>query len=516
MVSRIPTTRLWLAAVLLVALALSACGSGSPPAAPAGGSAQSNAAITISLNADPPSLDPAFSSAFVDRQVHNSLFDKLVDLDANGKVVPMLATEWKVSDDGLSYTFTLREGVKFHDGTDFNAEAVKANLERYMTDQKSTRRNELGAVQSVEAVDAKTVKITLKQAFAPFLSVLSDRSGMMVSPKAIKDQSGDIRNQPVGSGPFKYESRVKGDSITLVRNDQYWQPGLPKAAKIVYKILTDPNTALVNLKSGQVDFSDSVPPQEVANLKSDSNFAVVNEVGFGYQGIWFNTKQAPLDNKNVRQAIDMLIDRDQLVKVLFSGTATPGKSPFAKSNLAFGDSDAYTKPDVEKAKQLLAAGGVPNPSFTLKVGTSALQAQFAQLVQNFLKPAGIDMQIEKVEFGTLLDQMDKGNFQAAALGWSGRPDPDQNIYDFFVTKGAQNDSGFSNPKVDELLQAARTENDAAKRKADYDQALQILHDEVPFTFLYHQNNVFGMSSKISGYTYVPDGIIRTVAMDKKQ
>ncbi len=242
MVSRIPTTRLWLAAVLLVALALSACGGGSPPAAPAGGSAPSNAAITISLDADPPSLDPAFSSALVDRQVHNSIFDKLVDLDANGKIVPMLATEWKVSDDGLIYTFTLHEGVKFHDGTDFNADAVKVNLERYMTDPKSTRRNELGTVKSVEAVDAKTVKVTLKEPFAPFLSVLSDRSGMMVSPKAVKDQGGDIRNQPVGTGPFKLESRVKGDSITLARNDQYWQPGLPKAAKVVYKILTDPNT----------------------------------------------------------------------------------------------------------------------------------------------------------------------------------------------------------------------------------------------------------------------------------
>ena len=515
-----------LAVVLVVALTLAACGSapGGAPAAPSGGAtaapagaaAQSSATITISLNADPPSLDPAFSSAFVDRQVHNSIYDKLVDLDASGKIVPMLATEWKVSDDGLTYTFTLREGVKFHDGTDFNAEAVKANLERYRTAEKSTRKNELKAVDTIEAVDAKTLKITLKEPFAPFLSVLTDRSGMMVSPKAVTDQNGDIRNQPVGTGPFKYESRVKGDTITLVRNDQYWQAGFPKAAKIVYKILTDPNTALVNLKAGQVDFTDSVPPQEVANLKSDSNFTVVNEVGFGYQGIWFNTKAPPLDNKQVRQAVDMLIDRDELVRVLFSGTATPGKSPFAKSNLAFGDSDAYTKPDVEKAKQLLAQAGVPNPSFTLKVGTSALQAQFAQLVQNFLKPAGIDMQIEKVEFGTLLDQMDKGNFQAAALGWSGRPDPDQNIYDFFVTDGAQNDSGYSNPKVDELLKAARQENDVAKRKADYDQVMQILNDDVPYVFLYHQNNVFGMSSKLSGFTYVPDGIIRTVALEKKQ
>jgi peptide/nickel transport system substrate-binding protein len=343
-----------LAIALFAALILAACGSapGGAPAAPSGGAAQSNATITISLNADPPSLDPAFSSAFVDRQVHNSIYDKLVDLDANGKIVPMLATEWKVSDDGLTYTFTLREGVKFHDGTDFNAEAVKANLERYRTEEKSTRKNELKAVDSIEAADAKTLKITLKEPFAPFLSVLTDRSGMIVSPKAVADQSGDIRNQPVGTGPFKYESRVKGDTITLVRNDQYWQAGLPKAAKIVYKILTDANTALINLKAGQVDFTDSVPPQEVANLKSDSNFAVVNEVGFGYQGIWFNTKAPPLDNKQVRQAIDMLIDRDELVRVLFSGTATPGKSPFAKSNLAFGDSDAYTKPDVEKAKQL--------------------------------------------------------------------------------------------------------------------------------------------------------------------
>src|SRR5215510_696793 len=160
MVSRVLGMRLWLGAVLLVALGLSACGSGGSATAPAASNSQSNATITISLNADPPSLDPAFSSAFVDRQVHNSLFDKLVDLDSSGKIVPMLATQWKVSDDGLTYTFTLREGIKFHDGTDFNAEAVKTNLERYRTADKSTRKNELKAVDKIEAVDAKTLKIT--------------------------------------------------------------------------------------------------------------------------------------------------------------------------------------------------------------------------------------------------------------------------------------------------------------------------------------------------------------------
>ncbi|MFL5804402.1 MAG: ABC transporter substrate-binding protein [Roseiflexaceae bacterium] len=518
MMSRSSSMRLWLCAALLVVLVLSACGSapGGAPAQPAASGAKGNATITISLNADPPSLDPAFSSALVDRQVHNSLYDKLLDLDKDGKFVPMLATEWKASDDGLAYTFTLREGIKFHDGTNLDAEAVKFNLERYMTDPKSTRRNELGAVASVEVVDAKTLKVTLKERFAPFLSVLTDRSGMIVSPKSVQDQSGDIRNQPVGSGPFKYDSRIKGDTITLIRNEEYWQPGLPKAAKVVYKILTDPNIQLVNLRSGQIDVTDGLPAQEVPNLQNDKNFVVVNASGFGYQGIWINTTAAPLDNKQVRQAIDILMDRDQIVKVLFNGTATAGNSPFSSTNLAFGDSDKYSPPNLEQAKQLLAQSGTPNPSFTLKVGTSAIQAQFAQLVQNFLKPAGIDMQIEKVEFGTLLDQMTKGNYQAAFLGWSGRPDPDQNIYDFFVTGGAQNNSAFSNPQVDEQLKAARQESDPAKRKASYDQVMQTLHDQVPYVFLYHANVVLGMSSKISGYTFVPDGIIRTVAFDKQQ
>jgi peptide/nickel transport system substrate-binding protein len=484
------------------------------PAAAESGGAAGNSEIVISLNADPPKLDPAQSSAFVDRQVLNNICDKLADIDPQGKIVPMLATEWKISDDKLTYTFTLREGVKFHDGTDFNADAVKANLERGMT-EKSPRRTELSSVQSVDVVDPKTIKITLKQPFAPVLSVLTDRSGMIVSPKAAQEMGDDFLTKPVCSGPFMFQERVKGDHITLVRNPNYWQPGLPKAAKLTYKIFTDPNVELVNLRSGQVDFIDSVPAKEVPNVQQDSKFAVVNQAGFGYQGIYLNVTKPPLDNKAVRQAIDMLIDRDALVKVVFSGTATPGHSPFAPSHFAFGDSDKYAKPNVEQAKKLLADAGVSNVSFTLKTGTAPVSVQVAQLIQNFLKPAGIDMQIEKLEFGTQLDQTDKGDFQASALGWSGRPDPDLNIYDFMFTGGANNSSQFSNPTVDEQLKIARAESDEAKRKAAYDQVMKVINDEVPYVYLYHQNNVFAMSAQVSGYTYVADGIIRAANMEKK-
>lgn len=517
---------------LIAAFVLAACGGGNTAGntadnTGAGGTATTSAndsgaasgapgdaTISISLSSDPPKLDPAQSSAFVDRQVLNSICDKLVDLDAEGKIVPMLATEWTVSDDKLTYTFKLREGVKFHDGTDFNAEAVKFNLERGMT-EKSPRRTELESVKSIEVVDPTTVKVTLKEPFAPFVSVLTDRAGMVVSPKAAQEMGDDFLNKPICSGPFKFQERVKGTHITLVRNEDYWQEGIPKAAQIIYRTFTDANTALVNLRSGQVDITDALPSKEVPGLQNDPKFVVVNQAGMGYQGIWFNTTNPPLDKKEVRQAIAMLVNRDALVKVMFGDTATPGNSPFAPSNLAYGESDKYEQPNVEKAKALLAQAGVSNVSFTLLTGTSAANAQMAQLVQNFLQPAGIDMKIEKVEFGTMLEQMENGNFQAGQLGWSGRPDPDQNIYNFFITGGSNNDANYSNPKVDELLKQARQETDEAKRKALYDQVMQILHEDVPYVYIYHSNNVFGLNANVTGFTYIPDGIIRTANLNKK-
>jgi len=301
-----------------------------------------------------------------------------------------------------------------------------------------------------------------------------------------------------------------------VRNDDYWREGLPKAKQIVYKIFTDANTALLNLRSGQVDFTDTLPSKEVEGLQNDPKFTVVNQPGLGYQGIWFNTQKPPLDKKEVRQAIAKLINRDALVRVMFGQTATPGASPFSPGNLAHGDNDKYTAPNVEEAKALLAKAGASNVSFTLKTGTSPTNAQFAQLLQGFLQPAGINMQIEKVEFGTMLEQMETGNFQAGALGWSGRVDPDQNIYNFFITGGSNNDANYSNPKVDELLKQARRESDPAKRKELYNEVMRILQDDVPYIWIYHSNNVFGMNKNISGFTYVPDGIIRTAGLNKAQ
>ncbi len=498
-------------------LVLAGCGGAAnkPAANDGNGAPKTGGNLNISLDADPPKMDPSLSSALIDRQVYASLYDKLIDLKPDGTLEPMLAESWTISDDKKIYTFKLRQGVKFHDGTDFNAEAAKFNFERNL-DKASPRKSELAAIDKVTAVDPYTLKVELKSPFAPFLSVLTDRAGMMVSPAAVKKYGEDFLNNPVGTGPFKFKERVKGDHITLVKNPDYWQKGLPKLDSVTYKVINDKNVAFVNLKSGQIDISNKFPEKEIAGLKNDSKVKVVNELGFAFQGLHLNVTKPPFDKKELRQAVDLLIDREALVKVLLDGVGAPAHSPFTPSHFAYGDSDKYQKPDVAKAKELLAKAGKPDGfSFTLIISTSPANQQLGQLVQGMLKPAGIEVKLEKLEFGQILEKGKNHGFEAMQLGWSGRPDPDQNIYQFSVSKEYNNYPAYSNPKVDDLLNKARTETDTAKRKALYDEIMKILNDEVPYVYLYHESNLLGFSTAVKGFTYVPDGLIRTANLWKE-
>jgi peptide/nickel transport system substrate-binding protein len=503
--------------------ALTACGgssSSSSSPAPGGSTASSaptgNKVVHIGLKADPPNLDPFGSTALVDRMVQNSIFDKLFDLDKDGKIIPMLAESYEADKDGKIYTIKLKKDIKFQDGTDFNADAVKFNLDRYKGEQ-SKRKNELKFADKLTVVDPNTIKIELTQPFSPFISVLTDRAGMMVSPEAVKKYGDDFLNHPVGTGPFVFVDHVKGDHVTLKRNDNYWN-GKPKLDGVEFKVFTNGPAAIQNLKSGQLDMLDdlTVATKLIPSIKDDANLTVISNTGMGYQGIHLNVTKEPFTNKYLRQAINQAIDRDAVVKVLLDGFGSPANSPFFPGNLAYGDSDKYEKPDAAKIKDLLAKGGKSDGfSFKFQIGTSPSQEQFGAIVQSMLKPYNINVELEKIEFGQLLENGDKGNFQALQIGWSGRPDPDQSFYDFVVTKGSQNLSHSSKPELDKLATDGRQELDGTKRKAIYDKAMDILHDESNYVYLYHINNVFGLSNKISGFNYVPDGVIRTATLDKK-
>ena len=495
--------------ILLMGM-LSGCGKGSQ------NSSSAKNSITISLHQDPPKLDPMLSTAFVDRIVFQSLYDKLVDLDSKGNIIPMLAEKWEISPDGKTYTFHLKKGVKFHDGTEFNAEAVKFNLDRDRQ-KNSNRKGELSAVAEVKVVDPLTVQIVLSKPYAPLLSQLTDRAGMMVSPAAVKKDGDKFQNNPVGTGPYKFQERKKGNQLVLVKNPDYWKKGYPKTEKLIFKIMTDSNVALVNLKSGQVDMTNRFPLNEVSKYASDSKIGIVDQPGPGFKGVMFNLKDPAFQDKRVRQAINKVIDREAIVKVALFGVGTPGRSALSPTSWAYdAESDKPQAVDVEGAKKLLAAAGKENGfSFTILTDSDPVSQQACQLIQKQLKAINIDMKIQKQDFGTLLDRTQKGDFQMAYMGWSGRTDPDGNFYSWVYSEGTDNFMKYSDPEMDQLLEEGRSLTDQGARKEVYKKVMQKLNEDVPYIYLYHENNVFGLSKAVKGFTPVPDGMIRTLDMTKE-
>src|SRR3989441_2407629 len=316
--------------------------------------------LRIGLAEDPDILDPTLARTFVGRIVFAGLCDKLFDLDEKLNIVPQLATSYEWSPDSKALTVKLRQGVSFHDGEKFNAAAAKFNLERHKTMQGSSRRGELAPVTSVEALDEYTVKLNLAAPFAPLLAVLTDRSGMMVSPKAAQAAGEKFGAHPVCSGPFKFVERIAQDRIVLERFPNYWNKGQIHFERIVYLPIVDSTVRLANLRSGQLDFIERLAPNDVANLKSDTRYRVARIVEIGYQGITINTGKSEVAQQNplgkdarVREAFELSLDRDAIVKVAMEGEAQAGNQWVAPTNRYYGKSAPIPKRNLERAKQLL-------------------------------------------------------------------------------------------------------------------------------------------------------------------
>ena len=504
--------------VLSSVVLLTACGgdqSESGSGSTSGAASNQSKVLNIGLKSDPPSLDPMSSSSLYDRQVQNSLYDKLFDVDSEGNTVPMLVSEYTISEDGLSYTLTLYDGVAFQDGSYFNAEAVKFNLERYM-EEGSKRIGDLKSIDHIAVKDENTVVITLKEPFTPFLSVLADRSGMMVSPTAVKEHGDNYVKNPVGTGPFTFVEQVSGDHVTLKKNENYWN-GEVKLDQVNFKVFTNNSAAVQNLRSGVVDIIDDIPVKEIPAVENDPNLTVVAHANMGYQGLHLNNTKGDLQNVYLRQAVDLAINRESVVKVLFDGYGAPAYSPFAPGSIAYNEAtDTPPTADEAKIKELLAKGGKPDGfSFKMQIATTTANEQFGAVIQNMLKQYNINVELEKVEYGTMLENGDSGNFEALQLGWSGRIDPDQNTYDFLVTGMPNNQSRISVPELDKVLNEARAEKDEAKRKELYNQAMDLVHENASYIYIYHNYDKFGVSNKVLNFTYIPDGIIRTAKLEKQ-
>jgi peptide/nickel transport system substrate-binding protein len=492
----------------LLAAALLACATVAP--------AQS---LRVGLAEDPDALDPTLARTFVGRLVFAALCDKLLDIDEKLTIQPQLATSWEWSADAKALTMKLRPGVTFHDGEKFDAAAVKFNLERHKTMAGSNRRGELAPVATVDVVDAMTVRLNLTAPFSPLLAALTDRAGMMVSPKAAAAAGDKFSAKPICSGPFKFVERVAQDRMVFERYDGYWNKAAIHFDKITFTPVVDATVRLANLKSGQFDFIERVGPNDIEKLLTDKRFKVSRITEIGYQGITINigkserAKQNPLGrDPRVREALELSLDRQGLAQVVMDNEALVGNQWVAPSNPYYAKAYPVPKRNVERAKALLKEAGVPNPSFTLMTPTTSDAQRLALVVQAMTREAGFDVKIQATEFATSLNLADKGDFDAYLLAWSGRPDPDGNAFSFHACKQPLNYAGFCTPEIDALLTQARTVSSLAERKKAYDQVAAQVIKERPVIYLYHRNWLWAYNGKLSGVRNVPDGLLRLTGL----
>lgn len=501
-------TRAWLLTGLAIVMLLTAA---------AAQGVTGGATLQAALDLDPPTMDPHLSGSAVDRQVYQSLYDKLVDIDENLAIVPMLATSWKVSPDGKTVTFKLREGVKFHDGTAFNAEAVKANFDR-MRDPKfpSARRSEIAPVTGVVAADPTTVQITLERPYSPLLYVLTDRAGMMVSPAAAQKEGTNFALHPVGTGAFSFVEKVPQDHLTLQRNPGYWDKGLPRLERIVFRVMPDDNARIANLKSGDVDIVGTVPLPQIKALARDAaqqgaRFRLLQRGAIAWTGIALNVTKPPFDNKLLRQAFAATIDRDAIANVVLQEAAYPAHSFFPNGTPAFDPALKSPPRNVALAKERLqAAGHAGGFAFTYLTQPGQQRQAVAQAVQAMAADAGIQMKIQVVDQGTIIDAISHLKEEAALIEWSGRPDPDFDVYPFTTQSGigSFNYTGYVNPQVQTLLDAARYLSDMGQRRRAYRDASKILADDAPYVMLYFPKEYKLVSTRVRGFVQVPDGMMR--------
>ena len=470
--------------------------------------------LRIALREDPDIMDPSLARTYVGRIVFAGVCDKLFDINEKLEIVPQLALsyEWV---DPTDLLIKLRPGVVFHDGEKLDAAAVKYSLERHLTMQGSFRRSEIGVMDRVEVVDPLTVRIVLKTASSPFVSQLTDRAGIIISPKAAEAAGKDFGLKPICAGPFRFVERVPQDRIVLERFPGYWNADAIKLDRVVYLPIPDSSIRLANLQAGGIEMSEQILATDADAVRGNSRLRLVVSDSLAYWGITVNLANGPRaktpmgSDARVRRAFELSLDKATIIQVVYNGLYAPVAQGLPPSSPYY---KAAVKPhdrDVARAKALLKEAGVTQPvQVALTVPNNPDQRQVGEIVQAMAAEAGFDVKITASEYASALAAATRGEFEAFSTGWSGRVDPDGNLFSFMHSTGALNDSKYANPKVDALLDQTRTVQDAAGRRALYDQILQQTSQDLPIIYMWNPKNVVGMSARVTGFRPVPDGLIR--------
>ncbi|WP_166241998.1 ABC transporter substrate-binding protein [Paenibacillus turpanensis] len=486
--------------------------------------------IVIGLEAEPTSLDAHQISDYNSSRAAMDLYDQLVQFkEESTEIEPDLAEKWDVSDDGLTYTFYLRKGVKFHDGTPVNAEAVKFSIDR-QRDPKHPYHNTgtyayaeftFSPIETIEAVDETTVKMKLKEPFAPFLGNMAMHAASVVSPAAVEKYGADFTKNPVGTGPYKFVSWNPGVEIVLEKNESYFKDA-PKIDKLVFKPITEAQTRLAELEAGTIDVIVNIPPDDLEALRANKSLQVIEQAGMHVWWTAFNTQKAPFDNVKVRQAVNYAINKEAIVDGILKGTGELANTPLPPTVWGHNPKVKNYEYNAEKAKALLTEAGYPNgfevTYWVPESGSGMQQPQaMAVAIQSDLQKIGVKVNIQTLEWGAYLDKVfapaDQNDMDMHQMSWIGdNGDPDNFLYILF--SGAQwptagfNDSYYKNAAVDELLAKARTTKDKGERTKMYEEAQKLIMADAPWIVVDHEKQIIATSARLKNFKLHPTGVFR--------
>ncbi len=491
--------------------------------------------LVVGQIAEPKSMDPATVTAVNDFRILMNVYDGLVRYkDGTLEVEPSLAESWTISDDGTVYTFKLREGVKFHDGTDFNAEAVKFNFDRILDENHPFHDTGpfplsfyFSSVEEVDVVDPLTIEFKLNAPYAPFLSNLAYTPGLMVSPAAVEAQGKDFGRNPSGTGAFKFAEWEANSKVVIVRNEDYWD-GAPPLEAVIYRPITDANTRIAEMLSGGLDIMVEVPPDSLAQFRDNDSYKVVEQAG---PHLWFlilNLKKGPFAEKKVRQAANYAINKKALVENILQGTAQVAAGPTPPAFAwAYNDALEPYPYDPEKAKALLAEAGYDGEEVTFYVtdGGSGMLDPVAMgtAIQADLEAVGMKVNVETYEWNTFLGKVNpglEGKADMAEMAWMTN-DPDTLPFlalrsEAWPDKGGFNSGYYSNPKVDELLNNARKSTDQAERAKLYQEMQTIVQEDAPWVFVANWKQNAVTKSSVEDFKLQPSFFLMLQKVSKPQ
>ncbi|WP_088008171.1 ABC transporter substrate-binding protein [Indiicoccus explosivorum] len=527
--------KLWsFALMLLLALVtvLAACSSEEAAEGEAEGEAgeeEVQDTLIFGRGGDSVTLDPIGATDGESFKVTKNIFETLVNFgEQDTEVVPEnmgLAESWEISEDGLTYTFDLREGVLFHDGTEFNAEAVVANFERWAAggpDEFPYYGSMFGGfgdeeghiIESVTAVDDYTVEFQLKRPSAPFLKNLAMSPFGIASPAAFEEFGEEFGSNPVGTGPFQFVEWQRNDTVTIERFEDYWQEGLPNLESIIFRAIPDNSARLNALLSGEIDLADGINPADAQTIADNPDLQLWERPSMNVGYLGFTTTREPFDDPLVRRALAYAIDKQAIVDAFFQGYAETAKNPLPPVIAGYNDEIEDYSYNPEKARELLAQAGYPD-GFEMELWAMPVPRPYmpdgqkvAEAIQANLADVGVEAEIVSYEWATYLEKAQNGEADAFLLGWTGDNGDADNFLYVLLDKdniGSNNYTRYSNDELHDILIEAQTETDEAKRAELYKRAQEIIHEDVPLVPLAHSTPLIAGDADITGYTPHPTG-----------